>query len=259
MQVLSLHTKDGNNLLLLNVYLDDDSGAIKLLDHLADSLPLMTFMCGDFNCRSWIWDALFPHDSYYANMLVEIASCLGLNLASTLGVPTHFPFNRALNSSMINLMFSLDNLPSSIVSVLPEECLSSNHAPMMVDLPLSSPEQAMCCKTLLKDSDKEATFLHDICEGFRDLKNLPSSSVSELNTLTFSLHARIISTFEDNAKLSNIMCHSKPWWNNECSECLASYQAHRTKENWSAFWNTTRCLKRTFFNEKIEKIATLNC
>jgi hypothetical protein len=51
MQVLSLHTKDGNSLFLLNIYLDDDSEAIKLLDCLADSLSLMTFMYGDFNCR----------------------------------------------------------------------------------------------------------------------------------------------------------------------------------------------------------------
>jgi hypothetical protein len=129
---------------------------------------------------------------------------------------------------------------------------------MMVDLPLFSPEQVMRHKTLPKDSDEEATFLHDVCEGFRDLKDLPSSSVSELDNLTFSLHARIVSTFEDNAKLSNITRHSKPWWNNECSECLATYWAHRTKENWSAFRNTTRHIKRTFFDEKFEEITTLN-
>jgi hypothetical protein len=100
---------------------------------------------------------------------VEVASCLGLSLASTLGVLTHFPFNRALNSSTIDLIFSLDNLPSPIVSILPEEHLFSDHTPMMADLPLSSPEQAMGCKTLPKDSDEEATFLHNVCEGFREL------------------------------------------------------------------------------------------
>jgi hypothetical protein len=212
---LSLHTKDGNTLFLLNIYSDNDSGAIKLLDHLANTLPFMTFMCRDFNCRSQIWDALFPHDSHYVNLLVEVASCLGLTLASTPGVPTHFPFNRALNSSTINLMFSSDNLPSPSVSVLPEECLSSDHAPMTADLPLHSPEQAMRHKTLPKDSDKEATFLYDVCEGFRGLKDLPSSNITELDTLTSSLHACIVSAFEDNAKLSNITCHSKPWWNVE--------------------------------------------
>jgi hypothetical protein len=120
-QILSLHTKDSNILYLLNVYSDDNSGAIKLLDCLADSLLLITFMCKDFNCRSHIWDALFAHDSYYINLLVETTSCLGLSLASMLGIPTHFPFNRALNSSMIDLIFSLDNFPSPVVAVLPEE------------------------------------------------------------------------------------------------------------------------------------------
>jgi hypothetical protein len=258
MQCLSLHTKDSNTLFLLNIYSDEDSGAIKLLDHLADTLPLITFMCGDFNCRSQIWDTLFPYDSHYANLLVEVTSCLGLSLASTLGAQTHFPFNRALNSSMIDLIFSLDNLPSPSVSVLPEEHLSSDHAPMTADLPLLLPEQAMHHKTLPKNSDEEATFLHDVCEGFRDLKDLPSSNITELDTLTFSLHARIVSAFEDNVKLSNIMCHSKLWWNLECSGSLALYRAHRSKENWSTFRNTTRRVKRAFFNEKIEEIANLN-
>jgi hypothetical protein len=258
MQCLSLHTKDGNTLFLLNIYSDKDSEAIKLLDCLADTLPLITFICGDFNCRSRIWDTLFPHDSHYVNLLVEVASCLGLSLASTPGVPTHFPFNRALNSSTIDLIFSSDNLPSPSVSVLLEERLFSDHTPMMADLPLLLPEQAMCCKTLPKDSDKEATFLHDVCEGFKDLKDLPSSNITELDTLTSSLHARIVSAFDDNAKLSNITHHSKPWWNLECSGSLAVYRTHRSKENWFAFRNTTRCVKRAFFNEKIEEIASLN-
>jgi hypothetical protein len=126
-----------------------------------------------------------------------------------LGVPIHFPFNRALNSSKIDLMFSSDNLPSPTVFVLPEECLSSDHVPMMADLPLISPEQTLHHKTLPKNSNEKATFLHNICEGFKDLKDLPSSNVTELDALTFSLHTCIVSTFKDNVKLSNITCHSK--------------------------------------------------
>jgi hypothetical protein len=109
----------------------------------------------------------------------------------------------------------------------------------------------MHCKTLPKDSNEEATFLHDVCEGFKDLKDLPSSNLTELDNLTSSLHAHIVSAFEDNAKLSNITCHSKLGWNIECSESLASYRALRMKENWFVFRNTTRCVKRVFFDEKI--------
>jgi hypothetical protein len=91
-QVLSLQTKDGKTLFLLNVYLDDKFGAIKLLDHLTDFLPLLFYMGGDFNCRSRIWDQFSTHDSFHANMLVEVVSSLGLCLASMPYVPTHFPF-----------------------------------------------------------------------------------------------------------------------------------------------------------------------
>jgi hypothetical protein len=141
---------------------------------------------------------------------------------------------------------------------MPEECHSSDYAPMIVNLPLISPEVAICHKTLPKDSDEEASFLYNVCKGFKDLKDLPSSNISELDFLTSFLHARIVSAFEDNVKLSNIMCHSKPWCNKDCFESLAMYQTHRTKENWYTFRNTTRCIKRVFFNQKIKKIATLN-
>jgi hypothetical protein len=82
---------------------------------------------------------------------------------------------------------------------------------MTADLPLMSPEVAICHKTLPKDSDEEASFLYDVCEGFKDLKDLPSSNISELDSLTSSLHAHIVSAFEDNAKLSNITRYSKLW------------------------------------------------
>jgi hypothetical protein len=66
-QVLSLQTKDGKTLLLLNVYSDDEFGAIKLLDCLTDSLPLLFYMGGNFNCRSRIWDRHSTHDSFHTN------------------------------------------------------------------------------------------------------------------------------------------------------------------------------------------------
>jgi hypothetical protein len=130
---------------------------------------------------------------------------------------------------------------------------------MMADVPLILSEQAMHYKTLPKDSDEEATFLHDVCEGFRDLKDLFLSNIAELDSLSSTLHARIVSAFEDNAKLSNITCHSKLWWNKDCSKSLATYRTQRTKDNWYAFRNTTRCIKRAFFDENIEEIATFNC
>jgi hypothetical protein len=129
---------------------------------------------------------------------------------------------------------------------------------MTADVPLILFEQVMHRKTLPKDSNKEATFLHDVCEGFRDLKDLPSSNIAKLDSLSSTLHAHIVSAFEDNAKLSSIMRHSKLWWNKDCSESLATYWTQRTKDNWYVFRNTTRHVKRAFFDEKIEEIATLN-
>jgi hypothetical protein len=164
-QVLSLQTKDSKTLFLLNVYSDDEFGAIKLLERLTDSLPLLFYMGGDFNCRSRIWDQHSTRNSFHVNQLVEVASSLGLSLASMPYVPTHFPFNQALNSSTIDLVFFSDNFPLPSVTVMPEECLSSDHAPMTVSLPLTSTEHILWCKTLPKDSKEELCFLNKFVMG----------------------------------------------------------------------------------------------
>jgi endonuclease/exonuclease/phosphatase family metal-dependent hydrolase len=259
-QVLSLQTKDGKTLFLLNVYLDDKFRAIKLLDCLTGSLPLFFYMGGDFNCRSRIWDQHSTHDSFHVNQLIEVASSLGLSLslASTPYVPTHFPFNRALNSFTIDLVFSSDNFPLPVVTVVPEECLFSDHTPMTVSLPLTSTEHALQYKTLPKDSEEELCFLNKICDGLRDLKDLPLNMESDISLLFNTFHARVSLAFEENARNSYITHRSKLWWNNDCSTCLDIYRQCRSKLNWSAFHKATHSAKWSFFNQKIEEITTEN-
>jgi hypothetical protein len=188
-------------------------------------------MGGNFNCKSRIWDTHSTHDSFHANLLVKVTSSLGLSLALTPYLPTHFPFNRALNSSTIDLIFTSDNFPLPPVSVLPEEQLSSDHAPIMALLPLLNVEQVLWCKTLPKDSEEELAFLNDICDGLIDLKDLPLNNELEISSLSNSFHACIFSAFEENAKNSYITCCSKPWWNDDCDVCLETYWQCRSKLN----------------------------
>jgi hypothetical protein len=144
------------------------------------------------------------------------------------------------------------------MTVLPEEHLSLDHTPMMVSLSLTSIERALWCKMLPKDSEEELCFLNEICDGLRDLKDLPLNNESDISVLSNIFHACVSSAFEENMRNSYITCRSKPWWNDDCSTCLDIYRQCRSKLNWSAFHKATCSAKQSFFNQKIEEIATEN-
>ena len=58
-----------------------------------------------------------------------------------------------------------------------------------------------------------------------------------------------------NAKRTRISKHSKQWWSQSCSMAINKYRASRNLENWKAFKSTVKESKRSFFDNKILKIA----
>ena len=47
----------------------------------------------------------------------------------------------------------------------------------------------------------------------------------------------------------------KQWWSQSCSSAINKYRASRSQENWKAFKATVKETKRSFFDNKILKIA----
>ena len=58
-----------------------------------------------------------------------------------------------------------------------------------------------------------------------------------------------------NAKKSKISKHSKQWWMEEYSRSLNNYRTSRSLENWKKFKKVVKDVKRSFFDDKIQKVA----
>ena len=135
--VLSLGLGMGSAL-FANVYSDDNHTAISALHEGAEVWPNLLVMGGDFNVRHKNWDPDYrPDSNIHAERLVAAADRLGLTrcLPSVAG-PTHFPFNRNLSPTVIDLIFVRDELSLQIVHhILPDDRGPSDHAPLIVTVP----------------------------------------------------------------------------------------------------------------------------
>ena len=58
-----------------------------------------------------------------------------------------------------------------------------------------------------------------------------------------------------NTKCTNIMRHSKSWWDNNCNRDLKKYRVLKSLEDWKSFCKTVKSTKRMFFDLKINEIA----
>jgi len=54
------------------------------------------------------------------------------------------------------------------------------------------------------------------------------------------------------------MKHSKEWWNEQCTICINKYHETGDVNSWKNFKAAIRNTKRTFFDQKIQEIATSN-
>ena len=125
---------------ILNVYSDSSHSALKYLKDTEANIDNVLLMMGDFNIRDSLWDPSFSFHSLISDDLIMIADSFDLILSSpTNPGPTRFSDTIGESNSVIDLMFlrygseELDNH-----SILPESRLSSDHAPLLIDIPISN-------------------------------------------------------------------------------------------------------------------------
>jgi len=123
---------------ILNVYSDSSHLALKYLKDTEVNISNVLLMMGDFNIRDSLWDLSFPFHSSISDDLIMIADSFDLSLSTpTNPGPTRFSDTTGESNSVIDLMFlchrsvELDNH-----SILPNSCLSSDHAPLIIDIPI---------------------------------------------------------------------------------------------------------------------------
>ena len=101
-----------------------------------------------------------------------------------LSVPTHYSDISDHANSVIDLIFLGINCAQVTHCIDPDLRQPSDHAPLIVDLPIASENILVHRKVLEQDSEKEAAFLLSVSEGLSQLDFSALDSVAGLDSLS---------------------------------------------------------------------------
>ena len=156
---------------ILNVYSDSSHTALKYLKNTEVNINNVVLMTGNFNIRDSLWDSSFPFHSSVSDDLIILADSFNLALSSpTNSCPTRYSNTPGELNSVIDLMFlRFDSSELNQHSILPESCLSSDHTPLTVTIPLSEEIIQTSKLILAPKSDQESGFIKDVISNFKGL------------------------------------------------------------------------------------------
>ena len=135
-------------------------------------------MTGDFNIRDSLWDPSFPFHASISDNLIMIADSFELSLSSpTNPGPTRFSDTAGELNSVIDLMFlrhGADELDNHFI--LPEWHLSSDHAPLIINIPIFEETIQTSKLAISPNSEQETDFIKDVISNFSklDISNIKS-------------------------------------------------------------------------------------
>jgi len=241
----------------MNIYSDASHFTLKHLKDVKVNIQNLLIMMGNFNIRNSLWDPSFLHHLSISDDLIIITDSFNLSLSvPTNQIPTRYADNINDSNSTIDLVFLQCNSPAlNNHSIHPEWCLSSNYAPLTVIIPISEEFINTHKNTTQKDSTEEAQFVKDTINTIKNLNILNFSDIHALENVVNDFAKNMDNVWNKNVKLTNIMRHSKSWWDDNCSSKLKKYRLSKSLEDWKFFCKTVKNTKKTFFDLKIMEIA----
>jgi len=187
---------------ILNVYSDSSHSALKYLKDTEVNIDNVLLMTGDFNIRDSLWDPSFPFHSLISDDLIMIADSFNLALSSpTNPGPTRFSDTVGKSNSVIDLMFlqyrsvELDNH-----SILPDSCLSSDHVPLLIDIPIFNEIIHMSKLTIYPKSEQETKFIKDVISNFKTINTSNIEDIKKLEQVVNLLGSIVDQAWSKNAK-----------------------------------------------------------
>jgi len=175
-----------------------------------------------------------------------------------LSVPTHYSDISGHANSVIDLIFLGMSCAQITHCIEPDLKRPSDHAPLIVDLPIA-PENICVRRMVLKrDSKEETAFLLSVSEGLSQLNFSSLDSTAGLNLLSEAISGLFADCWATYAKKNTITTRSKEWWNNECSTAPETYRRTGERLDWFSFRFATRQAKQCFFDNRIAEIAFTN-
>ena len=138
--------------------------------------------------------------------------------SSTNPCPTRYSDTTGESNSIIDLMF-LQNGSSKLDNhfILPNSCLSSDHTPLSIDIPIFKEIINMSKLTITPKSEQETEFIKDIILNFKMLDTLNIEDIVKFEQVVNQLSSIIDQSWSKNTKKLKISKHSKQWWSDLCS------------------------------------------
>ena len=166
----------------MNIYSDSSHSALKYLKDTEVNIDNVLLMTDDFNIRNNLWDSFFLFYSLISDNLIIIADSFNLAL-STLTNPclTRYSDMARESNSVIDLMFlhyGLSELDRH--SIHSKNYLSSDHAPLSIDIFIHEEVIHTSKFLILPKSDQETFFIEEIISNF---KNLDTSDIGDMEKL----------------------------------------------------------------------------
>jgi len=168
-------------------------------------------MTGNFNIRDSIWDPSFPHYSSISNNFMIIANLFNLELSiPTNQVSTRYSDMVSEANLVINLIFLQSRFNKlNNHSIHPKWQLSSDHALIMVSIPIAEENIITSKFFIAKNSEEEENFIKDVLSIIKSIEVSDLLDINKLKDITNSLTSSIENTWRSNSKQFNITRYSK--------------------------------------------------
>ena len=196
---------------MLNIYSDSSHMALKYLKDIEVNIDNVLIMTGDFNIRDILWDPSFPHHSSISDDLMIIADSFNLTLStSTNPSLTRFSDTAGESNSVINLIF-LQYGSSELNQhlIYPDRCLSSDHAPLIINIPIDDKFINTSKLSIAPNSKQETAFVKDLITIFENIETNNIANKDNLEDIINHIGTSINWAWTKNAKRLRISKHSK--------------------------------------------------
>ena len=154
-----------------------------------------------------IFSVLFFHQQWLTYYSWFIQSCIS---TLTNPCPTRYSDTAGKANSVIDLMFlCYGSTELDHHSIHPESYLSSDHAPLTIDISIYKEDICTLKLSISPKSDQETAFIKEIILNFKNLNTSSIADTDDLECTVNQLRAIIDRAWTKNAKKSKISKHSK--------------------------------------------------
>ena len=186
---------------LINVYSDNHYSAVKFMLNQIIDISNLLYMGRDFNIRDAEWNLFISSYPTAGQALMDLADSLGLVCSlPELPVPTHYLVTDGHANLVIDLIFLGMSCTQVLHRIEPDLRCSSDHAPLLVNLPISPKNICFSRKVLKCDSDEENDFLSSVTMGLHALNFSRLDSIDNLDLLSKAISRVIFNAWEANAR-----------------------------------------------------------